>query len=120
MHMVDPALYARIGQDRFDQGHEVRLGHELAQAFEQNEMIDRREVLADVGAQHIAIAARELLETVDGAMRAFADAIGVAIRNEHALEARLDDRAQGVVDDAVANTAALILRRFGSWMKKCV
>ena len=92
---------APAGEDELDQTHQIRLGHQLAQALEQDRMIDRREVLADVGAQDVAMTSRELLQTVDGAVRALADPVGVAVRDEHPLEARLDDGAQGVVHDAV-------------------
>lgn len=64
-------------------------------------MVDRREMLAQVGAQHVTIVARELLQAVDRPMRPLADAVGVAVGNENALEARFDDRAQGVVHHPV-------------------
>ena len=67
-------------------------------------MIDRREVLPDVCPQHVAIAARELLQPIDRPMRALAEAVGVAVGDEYALEARLDDRAQRVVHDPVAKS----------------
>jgi hypothetical protein len=52
-------------------------------------------------------------------MRALADAVGVAVVDEVALEDRLDRAAQGVVDDAVAewrrrNDAPLGFQNFDS------
>jgi len=49
---------------------------------------------------------------------ALADAIGVAAGDGQALETRLDNASQRVMDDPIANGAALILRRFGSSMQK--
>ena len=65
-------------------------------------MIDRREVLDDVRAQHVAVPLGEALQPIDGPVRALALAVGVAVRDEQALEAGLDDVAQRVVHHPVA------------------
>ena len=39
---------------------------------------------------------------VDGGMRAFSDAVGIAVREELRLKERLDDGAERVVNDPVA------------------
>ena len=51
---------------------------------------------------------------VDGAMRALALAVGVAVVDEAALEERRDHRAQRVVHDAVAERRGGDQRGFGS------
>ena len=66
-------------------------GISVPQRVEQDGVVDRREVLADVCPQHVAIAARELLQPVDRAVGALAEPVGIAVRDEHPLEARLDD-----------------------------
>lgn len=45
----------------------------------------------DVRAQPVTVAARELLQAIDCAMRAFADPVGVAVGDEQPLESRFDD-----------------------------
>ena len=49
-------------------------------------MIQRREVLHHIHTQHVAMALGEPLQAVDGAMRSFADAVGVAVGDEARLE----------------------------------
>ena len=65
-------------------------------------MVDRRKVLDDVGAQHVAVALRELLQPVDRPVRPLADAVGIAVGDEQPLEARLDYVAQRVMHHPVA------------------
>jgi hypothetical protein len=77
-------------------------GIDSRQRRAQDLVVDRGEMLDDIGAQHVAIALRELLQPVDGPVRALAGTIGVAVRDEQALEARLDHAAQGVVHHPVA------------------
>ena len=50
-------------------------------------------------------------------MGPFARAVSIAIGNEAGLEAQFDHVAQGMMPTRSRNGAALILRRFGSWMK---
>ena len=64
-------------------------------------MIDRWEVLDDVEPQHVAVAASILLQLVDGAVRAFANAIGVAVWMKLGFKEWLDDVAQGVMDNPI-------------------
>jgi hypothetical protein len=56
-------------------------------------VIYRREMLHDVGAQHVSIASGEGLQPIDGPMRPPADTISVAVGNEQTLEPGLDDVA---------------------------
>ena len=84
---------ATAGQDGLDQVDDAGLGHPIAQAVEQDRMIDRCEMLADVSAQHVATATGKLLQAVDGAVRAFAHPVGIAVRDEYPLEPRLDNGA---------------------------
>ena len=65
-------------------------------------MIDGREVLDDIETQHIAIAARQVLQPIHGAVRAFRGTVGITVGDKTALEPGLDDVAQGMVHDAVA------------------
>jgi len=54
---------------------------DTAEDLEQNGVIHRREVLHDVGAQHVPIASGEGLQPIDGPMRPLAGTIGVALGN---------------------------------------
>ena len=65
-------------------------------------MIDRRKVLDDIQTQHVSVSAGEVLQAIDGPMRALADAVGVAVGDELRLENGFDDPAQRVVHDAIA------------------
>jgi hypothetical protein len=65
-------------------------------------MIDRREIAIDVAAKHVAIAVAVTLVPPDRLVRPFPQAIGVGIEDEATLEDRLDHRAEGVMDNAVA------------------
>ena len=99
-------------QDAVDQPQHVRIVEFARQRATQDGVVDRREELLDVALQDVAVAAGERRAAVEGAVRALADAVGVAVGDEAALEDRLDEVAQRVVDDAVAerrggNQAAL-------------
>ena len=65
-------------------------------------MIDAGEKLPQVALQHRGVAARQLLHTLQGAVRALAEASGVGVSDEGTLEDRLDEVAQGMVHHAVA------------------
>jgi hypothetical protein len=65
-------------------------------------MVERRKVLHDVAPQHVAKAPRPGLQLIDGAVRPLAGPVGVAVREETGLEERLNDIAQCVVHDSVA------------------
>ena len=73
----------------------------LGQNVIENRMIDGREVLDNIETQHIAMAAREVLQSIHGAVRAFPDAVGITVGNKTALEPGLDDVAQGMVHNPV-------------------
>ena len=85
------------GQDRVDQPQHRLVADHLGQAFAQDGVIQRRKVLDDVQAQHVAIAPGELLQPVHRPMRALPHAIGVAVEDEATLERRLDHVAQRVM-----------------------
>lgn len=68
----------------------------------QNCIIDAREELPHVARPHVLEPPRELLASVERAMRALTDAIRVRVKDEAALEDRLDEVAQGVVHDTIA------------------
>ena len=65
-------------------------------------MIDRREVLDDIETQHIAKAARKVLQPIHGAVCAFRSAVGITVTDKTALEPGFDDVAQGMVHDPIA------------------
>src|SRR5205823_1041137 len=65
-------------------------------------MIQRRKMLYDIDAQHVAISPCPLLQLIDCAVRALADPVSIAMRDETGLEHRLDDIAQRVMHDAVS------------------
>ena len=65
-------------------------------------MVDAGKELAHIALQDVAVAAGILLAAIQGAVRAFADPVGVAVVDEAALKERLDHVAQGVVHDPVA------------------
>ena len=52
-------------------------------------VIDRREVAVDVAAQYVAVTVAPAFVARDGAMRALALAVGVAVIDEAALEQRV-------------------------------
>jgi hypothetical protein len=66
-------------------------------------MIDRCEMLHDIGPKDIAVLPREALQPIDGLMGALGLAVGVAVRDKDALKARLYDVAH-VVHDPIAKT----------------
>ena len=93
-------------EDRADQRHDVGLGNLAAQSLEQDRVVDRGKVLADIGAQHVRVLPREVLAALDGAMGALAEAVGVAVRNEDPFESCFDGGAKGVMDDTVAKAGS--------------
>ena len=65
-------------------------------------MINRRKMLHYVGAQDVAVAAGKNLQPIDGPVRALGRPVGVAVGDEQAFEAGLNDVAQRVVHDPIA------------------
>src|SRR5512135_1179759 len=65
-------------------------------------MIDAGKELADVALENVAVASQIMLEPVHSRMGALAPAAGIGVLDESALEERLDDIAQGVMDHPVA------------------
>jgi hypothetical protein len=59
-------------------------------------------VLHDVQTQDVAVVAGEVLQLGDGTMRSLAPPIGETVGDERALEPRLDDPAEGMANDPVA------------------
>jgi hypothetical protein len=100
-------------EDLVDQPHHIGLGDMDKQRIAKQTMVDRREMLTDVAAQHIAMALRQMPQADDGAMRAATGPIGIGIGDENALEARLDDLAQRVVYDPIAECRRADAPAFG-------
>ena len=65
-------------------------------------MIDRREIAIDIAAQHMPMAIAIALIAGDRLVRALTRAVGIRIENKAPLEDRLDDGAERMMDDAVA------------------
>jgi hypothetical protein len=99
--------------DRLDQPHEVVFGNPTTQDLQQDRVIDGREVLADIGAQHVAISPGEGLETVYRTMCPLTDPVGVAVGDEQAFETGFDDSAQGVMYDTVGEASRADLSALG-------
>jgi len=70
-------------------------------------------VLDDVRPQPIAVAAGEALQPIDGPMRPLTDPVGVAVGDEQALEAGLDQLAESVVDHPILKTDGADLAPLG-------
>ena len=73
-----------------NQPEHIGSGDGARENYAEDRVVNRRKALHNVGLQDIRIALCELLRAVEGAMRAFAFAIGVGIENKLALEQRLD------------------------------
>ena len=67
-----------------------------------NLVVNGREVFNDVAMKDVAVAFNPGVGLVQGAVRAFADAAGVAGMDETRFPNGFDDPAEGVVDDPVA------------------
>ena len=98
-----------------DERQHVVLGDRRRQRPAQDRVVDRREVLDNVCAQHVVVALCKLLQPVHSPVCTLANAVGVAVGDEQAPEARLDDAAQRVMDHAVGERggADLAPLRFG-------
>ena len=88
--------------DAVGQCQGVFAGEAAAQVRFEDGVVDGREVAVDVAAQHMGMTVAEALVTGHGAVRAFADAVGVAVEHEAVLEDGLADGAEGVMHHAVA------------------
>ena len=80
----DHVIFARqdaapAGKDAVDQPEGAFIGQHALQSPAQNFMVDARKELGDVALQNVSIFTRELLAAVNGAVRAFARAVGVTI-----------------------------------------
>ena len=107
-------------QDHVHQPQHVRVLDDLGDGRPQDRVIQRGKVLDDVQAQHVAIAPGKLLQPVDGAVRAFADPVGVAVGMKRASNSGSMTLQSAWCTTRSRKGAALILRRFGSWMVKWV
>lgn len=76
-------------------------------------MIDAGEVFADVALEDVATGPGEAGELAEGAVGAIADAVGVGVMNEDALEDGGDDGADGVMNYAVSVGCGGDHARFG-------
>ncbi len=81
------------GENLVNQPQDVLVLDGARQFGPQNGVIQCREMLHDIGPQHILIALRQPLQAVESAMGALADAIGVAIGDKTRIKDRLDDVA---------------------------
>lgn len=89
-------------QNQVDERHEVSLRDDAGQHVAQDLVVDGRKVLHDIGAQDEAMSARKRMQAIERRVGALANTIGKAARHEQALESRLDDRAECVMDNAIA------------------
>ena len=62
------------------------VGKVRPQNLEQDRVVNGWKVLHDIQAERVAVAAREVLQPVDGAVRAPLDAIRVTVRDEQPVE----------------------------------
>ncbi len=93
-HVVRLAEHAHTTlQDAIDQPHHIRIVDFAAQNFAQDGMIHRREKLPHVALEHVAIAAGKRLAAVQGAVRPFADPVGIAVIDETPLKDGLNQVA---------------------------
>lgn len=65
-------------------------------------MIDGRKITVDIATKHIFMIIPPTFIALDGAVRAFAVSIGVAVMNEAPIEQRGHDLAQRMMYDTVA------------------
>jgi len=99
---VDRLLRIGAVNHRVEQPQGARAGDAPAQILLQDLVIDRREIAIDIAAQHMPMAIAIALIAGDRLVRPFACAVGIGIENKAALEDRLDDGAERMMDDAVA------------------
>ena len=102
-HGVDLAQHpAPARQDRVAEPEHVGIDDDAPDARQEQLVVDGGEELLHVAREHVAVTAGELLAAVQRGVGALADAVGVAVVDEAALEDGFDHVAQGVVHHAVA------------------
>ena len=90
-HLIHLGQYAYAAiEDEIDQAQRLRTGYPARQLGAQDGVIDAGKELPHVALQDVGVAAGEPLAAIQRAVRALADAVGVAISDERALEERLD------------------------------
>jgi hypothetical protein len=100
VHLVEHATATR--QDQIDQPEDHRVLYLLSQNLPQDRVVDAWKELAEVELEDKREPARELLAMIERSVGSLASSIREALRNEAALEERLDEVAEGVMDDSVA------------------
>lgn len=99
---VDFQLRVAAVDDSVDEPQRFGVADDAANFVFQNFVIDAGKIMAEVAFKNISRAVHELLQSANGGVRAFADAIGIAVKNEPALEERADDVDEHVVHNAIA------------------
>ena len=107
-------LVSVAADDLAPQPEHVRIRNDALHPVHEDVVLDAGEILADVRLHHVdAVApvplrhAQEVLHAHDGALGAFAFAAGVAVGNEAALEVRLHDLHQRMMNDAILEWRSL-------------
>lgn len=67
----------------------------------------------DVQPQNVTVLSGKGLQLIDSTMGAFADPVGVTVRVEPGFKQRLNDVAQGVVDDPISEWGRTDFASFG-------
>ena len=89
-------------QDPLDQSHHLPVCNGLADAVQQDFMVDAREIPAQVTLEDVGKAAGEFCTAAHSGVSAFAFPAGVAVLDEFLLENRLQHADQRVMHHAVA------------------
>jgi hypothetical protein len=89
-------------QDALDQPAHVWVWEQRKQDFHQHSPIEAGEELPDVTLQEVPVAAGKTLGTVQGAVGALANPVGIGVWDEQPLEDRLDQIAQSMVHHPIA------------------
>ena len=99
---VDGLLRVGAVDDAVGEVEGALAGDPAAKVALEDGVVDGGEVAEDVAAEHVPAAVAELLVAGHRAVGAFPLPVGVGVEDEAALEDGLRDRAEGVVDDPVA------------------
>ncbi len=116
----EPALPVLIGQDTPAAVNDLRhqptsivTGDVTPKDGFQDIVVDGLKERLDIGLKNIGIAAGERLRPIEGAVGTLANPIGVAVVDEHALVDRLNEVAQSVMNDAIAERSGADLALLG-------
>jgi hypothetical protein len=89
-------------QNQVDQGQQARVGQVPLECCAQDCVVDGGEKLLHIKLKGVAVAARKVLRPVEGGVGAFARAAGVAVEDKARFPDWLQQGAERVMDDAVA------------------